>query len=124
MNRRFDLAGLPRCGAKARTTGQPCKRPGTLKNGRCRLHGGRSTGPKTTQGLRRARKGNWKHGYESSPARKTERYVRLAIRIAKAECLGLRSYVPVLARDRRRLVEAVEQAARLGRELEGLRRGG
>ena len=35
----------PRCGAHARQTGKPCKQP-AMKNGRCRLHGGKSTGPK------------------------------------------------------------------------------
>ncbi|MEY8747019.1 HGGxSTG domain-containing protein [Bacillales bacterium AN1005] len=33
------------CGAKTRS-GEPCKRK-ALANGRCRLHGGKSTGPKT-----------------------------------------------------------------------------
>jgi hypothetical protein len=31
------------CGAHARSTGQPCKKP-PMANGRCRLHGGLSTG--------------------------------------------------------------------------------
>lgn len=39
----FDLATLPRCGARTRS-GTPCRRYGTKRNGRCRLHGGRSTG--------------------------------------------------------------------------------
>ena len=33
----------PRCGAHARTTGNPCKSP-AMHNGRCRMHGGKSTG--------------------------------------------------------------------------------
>lgn len=37
------------CGAHARTTGAPCKAQG-LPNGRCKLHGGMSTGPKTPEG--------------------------------------------------------------------------
>jgi len=36
----------PRCGAKARTTGCPCHAP-AMPNGRCRMHGGKSTGPRT-----------------------------------------------------------------------------
>ncbi len=32
-----------RCGAHARTTGKPCKSP-AMANGRCRMHGGKSTG--------------------------------------------------------------------------------
>jgi hypothetical protein len=43
--------GLPRdgehiCGAYARSTGKPCRQYGNKRNGRCRLHGGNSTGPK------------------------------------------------------------------------------
>ena len=34
-----------RCGAKTRK-GTPCQRPAYKRNGRCSLHGGRSTGPK------------------------------------------------------------------------------
>lgn len=40
-------AKFPLCGAKAKGTGQPCKRPGDGAGGRCKYHGGRSTGPKT-----------------------------------------------------------------------------
>ena len=39
------------CGAYARSTGKPCQ-AGALKNGRCRNHGGLSTGPKTLEGRR------------------------------------------------------------------------
>ena len=41
----------PRCGAKTRT-GCPCKGP-AMKNGRCRMHGGASTGPRTPEGRAR-----------------------------------------------------------------------
>ena len=37
------------CGAHARSTGLPC-RAKALPNGRCKLHGGMSTGPKTLEG--------------------------------------------------------------------------
>jgi hypothetical protein len=39
------FANLVYCGAKARSTSKPC-RGSAMKNGRCRLHGGLSTGPK------------------------------------------------------------------------------
>ena len=42
-----------RCGAFARSTGEPCKRK-ALANGRCKNHGGMSTGPKTQEGKARA----------------------------------------------------------------------
>jgi len=37
------LNGAKTCGAKAKRTGRPCRQP-AMKNGRCRLHGGKSTG--------------------------------------------------------------------------------
>ena len=39
----------PRCGAYARSTGLPCQAK-ALGNGRCKNHGGLSTGPKTLLG--------------------------------------------------------------------------
>jgi len=37
------FANIRYCGAKARSTGKPC-RGSAMQNGRCRLHGGASTG--------------------------------------------------------------------------------
>jgi hypothetical protein len=45
------LKTAPRCLAYARTTGQPCKNA-SMPNGRCRMHGGKSTGRPITHGLR------------------------------------------------------------------------
>ena len=44
------LALHPTCGAKCRT-GAPCKNP-SMKNGRCRMHGGKSTGAPIKHGQR------------------------------------------------------------------------
>jgi hypothetical protein len=44
---------IPRCGAHARSTGQPCRAP-ALENGRCKKHGGRHRGPKTEDGRLRS----------------------------------------------------------------------
>ena len=49
-----------RCGAKTRA-GSPCKQP-AMRNGRCRMHGGASTGPRTAEGLERIRAARTKHG--------------------------------------------------------------
>lgn len=43
------LAVHPRCGAHSRRTGNPCKNP-SMPNGRCRMHGGKSTGRPITTG--------------------------------------------------------------------------
>jgi hypothetical protein len=50
-----------RCGAKTRQ-GTACQRPANKKNGRCRLHGGASTGPKTNEGRARISEANLRHG--------------------------------------------------------------
>ena len=47
MNMKFKI----HCGAYARSTGQPCKAK-ALANGRCKNHGGLSTGPRTLEGRR------------------------------------------------------------------------
>lgn len=41
------------CGAKTRA-GTPCKQMGIFENGRCHLHGGLSTGPKSEEGKRKS----------------------------------------------------------------------
>jgi hypothetical protein len=48
----------PRCGARSKRTGKPC-RGAAMPNGRCKLHGGKSTGPRTPEGLERSRRANW-----------------------------------------------------------------
>lgn len=65
------LSDVIQCGAKTRQGGS-CQQP-SMPNGRCRLHGGKSTGPRTPEGLERSRKANWKHGFYSAKA-KAERW--------------------------------------------------
>src|SRR5262245_42531675 len=60
----------PRCGAHSRGSGKPC-RNGAMKNGRCRMHGGKATG---------APKGNknaWKHGNYSTQEKARRMLMRL-----------------------------------------------
>ena len=42
--------------------GTPCQRPARLPVGRCKLHGGASTGPQTKDGLARLTEAKIKHG--------------------------------------------------------------
>ncbi|MDG1504995.1 MAG: HGGxSTG domain-containing protein [Planktomarina sp.] len=44
-----------RCEARTRR-GTPCQRPARLLVGRCKLHGGASTGPRTKNGLARSQR--------------------------------------------------------------------
>jgi hypothetical protein len=68
----------PRCGARSKRTGKPC-RAAAMPNGRCRIHGGKSTGPLTPEGLERSRRANWKHGYYSREAKAERSRVRAAM---------------------------------------------
>ncbi len=58
-----------RCGARSKRTGLPCLQPAMNGKQRCRLHGGKSTGPRTSEGLERSRRANWKHGEYSQESK-------------------------------------------------------
>ncbi len=81
-NRPGDPNSARRCGAKTRS-GAPCRGP-AMRNGRCRMHGGLSTGPKTPEGLERSRTARWKHGRYSREARQRRRLMRSVIETFKA----------------------------------------
>ena len=49
------MDGKHMCGAKTRQDGgRPCRNTRLFPNGRCKSHGGLSTGPKTAEGKARA----------------------------------------------------------------------
>lgn len=50
----FNILKDMACGATTRA-GTPCKQRGLFSSGRCNLHGGLSTGPKTEAGKEQAR---------------------------------------------------------------------
>ena len=54
-----------------------------MANGRCRMHGGKSTGPTSVGGIERARAGNLMHGKYSANAKQESREVAELIRLAK-----------------------------------------
>jgi hypothetical protein len=62
-----DFTKAAQCGAKTRRE-TACKGP-AMRNGRCRMHGGLSTGPRTPEGLARSRKARWIHGLYSRETR-------------------------------------------------------
>ena len=53
-----------RCLAKTRQ-GTPCQNPVVTNRKKCRMHGGRSTGPKSIEGKARVVAANTKHGRRS-----------------------------------------------------------
>jgi hypothetical protein len=59
-----DFLAAPRCDARTRA-GCSCRQP-AMANGRCRFHGGKSTGPRTAAGRARARSNRLVHGLRSA----------------------------------------------------------
>lgn len=76
------LHAAPRCGAHSRRTGNPCRSP-AMKNGRCRMHGGKSTGP--AKGSQNA----FKHGMRS------------------AETIAMRKALNAILRENREMLESL-----------------
>ncbi len=76
-----DFSKASRCGAKTRR-GTLCQCPG-MANGRCRLHGGLSTGPKTAEGIERIRRAVTKHGRYSGAAKRMRSEVRELVRASR-----------------------------------------
>ena len=56
-----DFLAARRCGAHTRS-GESCRQP-AMKNGRCRMHGGLSTGPRTAEGRARCAAARRIHGF-------------------------------------------------------------
>src|SRR5687767_11503468 len=73
----------PRCGATRKYDGCPCQSP-AMPNGRCRFHGGKSTGPKTPNGAERARRAVLRHGFYTAAAEAERRLARSALGALRA----------------------------------------
>jgi hypothetical protein len=86
-----DYMAAPRCGAHTRA-GICCRQP-AMTNGRCRFHGGLSTGPCTAEGLRNSRTARLFHGGRT------------------AEIIDLRSAAARSARRMKLLLATVRNAA-------------
>lgn len=81
-NRPGNPGNAPRCGAKTRS-GSPC-RSAAMPNGRCRMHGGPSTGPRTEAGRAAIRASRTIHGRYSQAAIQQRREVRFMLRTLRA----------------------------------------
>jgi hypothetical protein len=71
-----------RCQAMAKRTRQACQQP-AMANGKCRLHGGKSTGIKTEMGKQRHQKAVLKHGVYIKETKQTFRALRELLKESK-----------------------------------------
>jgi hypothetical protein len=72
------------CGARTRS-GEKCRQLGMVPSGRCRFHGGLSTGPRTPEGRERCRRARWKHGGRSKAAIEAERALNAYLRVLRTQ---------------------------------------
>ncbi len=80
-NPRKDLSTVPRCGARTRR-GTACLAP-AMKNGRCRSHGGKSTGAKTPEGRAARDEPKTIHGFYGEDGRALRQHVRMIAGLAR-----------------------------------------
>jgi hypothetical protein len=82
------LRESPRCTARRKRDLQPCQNPAVRGFSVCRMHGARG-GPKTSEGLERCRKANWRHGQFSKKVKQDQREIRAYVRWYNAEMKSL-----------------------------------
>ncbi len=83
-----DYMAAPRCGAKTRLGGG-CAQP-AMGNGRCRFHGGKSTGARTAAGRARCARARRTHGFYSAEIVALRREARAAHRRMQGLVAALR----------------------------------
>jgi hypothetical protein len=88
-NPRGNPNAAPRCGARTRAS-DPCRQP-ALGNGRCRLHGGKSTGPRTEAGKAAACAAHITHGYYTGDASAFRHSVRDIFRQCRLACRSVKA---------------------------------
>ncbi len=116
-----DPSLAPRCGAKTRS-GTACRCPAIRGKGRCKLHGGKSTGPRTTEGRERISRANWKHGLYTRAERERSQSFRAAMRDIRQRRRALIDRVHELAYTNPRVLERAGFSVKVARGLRRKRR--
>ena len=75
------------CNARTRSE-DACRRFGNIKNGRCHLHGGKSTGPRTGEGRQRIAGAHLKHGRLSKSYLKQKHNLKVELRTIEADLIN------------------------------------
>ena len=71
----------PRCQAKSKRTKQQCRSPAIRGKRVCRIHGGKSTGPRTQQGRNLCGTAKNRHGRETRAIRAKRRQALAELRV-------------------------------------------
>jgi hypothetical protein len=70
---RPDFRDMPKCQAKAKSTGQRCKNVAIKGKRVCYLHGGKSTGAKTEEGKKRSKYARLRNGNYSAKVKQNRK---------------------------------------------------
>ena len=71
-----------------------------MANGKCRMHGGQSTGPRTAEGRERCRAAPLKHGQRSAAVTAERRSLTAQVRELRAKNRDLRKEVTAFLKSR------------------------
>jgi len=107
------------CQATAKSTRQQCRRPATSGKRVCKLHGGKSTGPRTLESRQRCAEVRTVHGRETTTMRKERSLAsaRLAVLESVGFTLGLMTGKRTPGRRPDRMAEAYPELQSLALKL-------
>jgi hypothetical protein len=83
----FGLHKCNQCTAKSKRSGARCLGPAVKGKSVCRMHGGKSTGPRTEEGLLRSGRSRLTHGTQTRRVRLEHKKAMLAIRALEESAL-------------------------------------
>ena len=83
----FGQHSCNQCTAKSKRSGSRCRAPAVKGKSVCRMHGGKSTGPRTEEGLLRSSRSRLTHGTQTRRVRVEHKKAMLAIRALEESAL-------------------------------------
>lgn len=83
----FGQHSCNQCKAKSKRSGARCRAPAVKGKSVCRMHGGKSTGPRTKEGLLRLGRAKLTHGTQTRQVRLEHKRAMLAVRALEESAL-------------------------------------
>lgn len=83
----FGQHSCNQCKAKSKRSGSRCRAPAVEGKSVCRMHGGKSTGPRTEEGLIRSIRAKVTHGTQTRKVRLEHKKATLAVRALEESAL-------------------------------------
>jgi len=84
----FGRFNCSQCKAKSKRSGVRCRAPAVKGKSVCRMHGGKSTGPRTAEGLIRSSRARLTHATQTRTVRLAHKKAMIAIRVLEESALA------------------------------------